>query len=116
MIERQPEEERIEIDTTALDELQQKGSTPLEKVKARLKKEEDELGVEYVGRDKGQSRAQRRENARILKRVTKRPVATLTLRHPLLGTLTPHGAKVLKKRRAAAKRAKQARKISRRAR
>lgn len=79
----------------------------------RLAEEERELGLEYVGSEQGLNRRERRAAERTLKRVTRRPDGARVLRHPLLDTLTPYGAKKLKRRRAANKRAKQSRKRNR---
>ena len=93
------------VDTSALDE-----------ITARLEEEERDLGLQYVGKDKAPNRAQRREAKRAIDRVTRRPMALTSLKHPLLDTLTPAGARRLKRRRAKSKVAKQSRKRNRRTR
>lgn len=78
----------------------------------RLIEAERGEGLEWTGR--GTNRAQRRAAVRRLKLATRPPVALVSLRHPLLGTVTPHGAAVLRRRRARARAAAQTRRQQRR--
>ena len=81
----------------------------------RLAAAEEEVGLEYVGPDKGSNRETRRQMARDLKRMTRRPEGCLQVRHPLLDTLTPRGRAVLKRRRKRARIARASRKEAQRA-
>lgn len=113
---RAQEEELVDDHSEADDEVDAEDpydTTALNDILASLQQTEKELGLEYVGRDKGQNRQQRRDHVRTLKRVTRRPVACLQLHHPLLRTLTPNGARRLKRRRAANKVARASRKVNR---
>lgn len=89
----------------------------LDDIVRKLEETETDLGLEYVGQgpNKGMNRADRRAAERTIKRVTRRPVACLQLRHPILDTLTPYGAKRLKRRRAANRVARASRKQNREA-
>lgn len=86
----------------------------LDEYERRLAEEEAFAGLEYVGPEAGLNRSGRRDAVKTLKRVTRRPVAVLNLHHPLLGTLTPWGAKRLKRRRAKNKVAHESRRRNRR--
>lgn len=113
------DEDRKPIDTQALDSLlipkppKSIADEALSEAIEKLEETEAELGLEYVGQEKGTNRAQRRASVRTIKRVTRRPVAVTSLRHPLLGTLTPAGARRLKKRRARNRVARASRKRNR---
>lgn len=85
----------------------------LEQAEALIAAEEEDLGIEWVGPGQGMNRAQRRAKLRQLKRLTRRPEACHSMVHPLTGAVTPYGAKRLKKRRAASKRARVARRRNR---
>lgn len=75
----------------------------LQQAEERLAKEEEEQGLEYVGPGSGMNRKERREMEKRIKRWTRNPQAVLRLRHPLLQTLTPYGARKLRIRRARAR-------------
>lgn len=86
----------------------------LEEALQEIEATEQDLGLEYVGPGNGLNRADRRDLKKHIQRVTRRPVACLQMVHPLLNTLTPHGEKVIQKRRAKSKVAKRSRKKNRR--
>lgn len=89
----------------------------LEAIIKKLEETETDLGLKYVGQDpgKGMNRSERRAADRTIKRVTRRPAACKTLKHPLLDTLTPYGAKRLKQRRARNRMARASRRVNREA-
>ncbi len=66
-------------------------------------------GLEFVGREHGTNRKARRDHIKALKALTRRPDGDKRWYQPLLGTLTPYGSKLRKRRRAAAKVARKAR-------
>lgn len=101
-------------------EPQVEGVETVEDAVERLEELERSLQKPLVGRvtpgeepEHRPNREERRAQIRAFKRMVRRPVAVTSLRHPLLKTLTPHGEKVLKRRRAKAKAAKRSRRRNR---
>lgn len=79
----------------------------------RLVGAEADQDLEYVGTGNSPSRALRRHTERELKRLTRAPVACTSATHPILGTRTPRGAALLRRRRARNAVAKRSRKVNR---
>lgn len=86
--------------------------TPEEDALQWIKKTEAELDIEYVGPDQGMNRQQRRDAARYIARITRRPEGSKWMKHPLLNTFTPYGAKERRKRRMRERMAKKSRQIN----
>lgn len=99
-------------ETEGTEETEKTEAASLAEAEELLVAEEEDLGIEWVGKNKALNRAARRAKVRELKRLTRRPEALLRLDHPLTGVRTPYGVKLIAKRRAKAKAARRAKKGS----